>query len=137
MSESYFNDINEVTLIGCVARDAEKVDKTTKEGKTFSYVRVVVATNREWSTKEGEKHSSTDFNTIYFNASDMTMAAKLRTGVKVFIRGRLKQRSYEKDGEKRHVLDIVAQYLRIVDWTKSGDKNKQIKQQYETANQTK
>lgn len=137
MSESYFNDINEVTLTGRLVEDAKKVEKNNNEDKSFSYVKVVIASNRKWSTKEGEEHSNADYNTIYFNGSDMAIAAKLNTGARVYIKGRLKNREYESEGVKHRVADIVAKQLRILDWAKPKDQEKQTSQQNTTTNQTK
>lgn len=135
MVESYFNDINEVTLTGRLVSDAETVEKNNKEDKSFSFVKVVIASNRKWSTKDGEEHSKIDYNTIYFNGSDMAIAAKLNTGARVYIKGRIKNREYESEGVKHHVVDIVAKKLRILDWAKPSNKEKQASQQIETTNQ--
>lgn len=133
---TYFDDINEVTLTGRLTENAKKVEAKNKNNEPMSYVRVSIASNREWSTKDGAMHSQPEFNTIYFNKQHVVMAAKLCTGARIYVKGRLKKNSYKDDnGVERQATIIVAENLRILNWAKRDQQEKQDESPLQSANQ--
>ena len=95
-----------VSITGNLTRDPELRYTATGTGvASFG-----VAVNRRWqnrSTQEWEEDVS------YFDVSCWepladNVAATLRRGDRVTVVGRLDQRSWEKDGEKRYAVQIVA-----------------------------
>ena len=97
--------LNKVMLIGNLGRDPEI--RHTQAGTavaTFS-----VATNERWNTTEGEKAERTEWHrVIAFGKLAEICGQHLAKGRTVYIEGRLQTRSWEKDGEKRSVTEIVA-----------------------------
>ena len=97
--------LNKVMLIGNLGRDPEI--RHTQAGTavaTFS-----VATNERWNTNEGEKAERTEWHRVIAFAKLAEICGQhLAKGRTVYIEGRLQTRSWEKDGDKRSVTEIVA-----------------------------
>ncbi|QQG44014.1 MAG: single-stranded DNA-binding protein [Candidatus Roizmanbacteria bacterium] len=97
--------LNRVILIGNLTRDPEL--KYTPSGTavcTFG-----VATNRSWTTAEGQTKEETQFHRIVSWQKLAELCGKLLTkGRKVFLEGRLTYRSFTgKDGVQRSISEIV------------------------------
>jgi single-strand DNA-binding protein len=110
--------VNKVILIGNLTRDPEM--KTTQSGQpitTFS-----IATNREWVTKDGEKHTSTEFHDLIAWSRLAELCAKfLKKGKLVYVEGYLKTRSWEaEDGTKRYRTEIVIDDMIMLDKRTAG-----------------
>mgnify|MGYP001608201424 CR=1 FL=1 len=105
--------INKVIIIGNLTRDP--ITKTTQSGQPIATFGV--ATNRDWVTRDGQRHSSTEFHEVVAWAKLADIAQKyLRKGKLVYLEGYLKTRSWEmpEGGEggvpsKRYRTEIVAQ----------------------------
>lgn len=100
--------INKVIIIGNLTRDP--VSKTTQSGQPIATFGV--ATNREWITRDSQRHTSTEFHEVVAWAKLAEISEKyLRKGKLVYIEGYLKTRSWESpDGQgKRYRTEIVAQ----------------------------
>jgi single-strand DNA-binding protein len=96
--------VNKVILVGNLGKDADT--KFTPSGtakSTFS-----VATGRRWKDKEsGEWKEETDWHNVVLWRQEKTAQYLLR-GTQVYIEGRLTTRSYDKNGEKRYITEVVA-----------------------------
>jgi len=96
--------VNSVTLLGNIGRDAET--KFTPNGvarTTFS-----VATSRRWKDQASDEwKEETDWHNVILWKSEK-VADYLKNGKQVYVQGRLQTRSYDKDGQKRYVTEIVA-----------------------------
>jgi single-strand DNA-binding protein len=93
-------------LIGNLTRDPEL--RYTPQGTavcTFG-----VATNRQWTTEQGEKKEETEFHTVVaWNRLAEICAEFLKKGRSVFVEGRISSREWETpDGSKRKSVEIVA-----------------------------
>lgn len=98
--------VNKVILVGNLTRDPEK--KETASGQ--SIVTFGLATNREWVTRSGEKHSLAEYTNIavWGNLADICHQY-LRKGRLVYIEGYLKTRSWDTpEGVKMHRTEVVA-----------------------------
>lgn len=97
--------LNKVQIYGNITRDPEL--KSLNSGS--SVCSFSVATNRTWKNKDGEKQESTDYhNIVAFGRTAENIAQYLRKGSSIYVEGRLQTRSYEKDGQKRYVTEVVA-----------------------------
>ena len=100
--------MNSVVLIGRLARDPEL--RFTASGKavaTFS-----VAVNRMYS-----KEKETDFfNVVVWGKPAENCANYLSKGRLVGLQGRLQSRSYEQNGDKRYVTEVVADQVEFLEW---------------------
>lgn len=105
--------VNKVILIGNLTRDPEL--RQTPSGQavcTFS-----IATNREWVTKDGEKHSLTEYHDLVAWAKLADVCSQhLKKGKLIYIEGYLKTRSWETPEQvKKFKTEIVIQDLIILD----------------------
>ncbi len=97
--------INKVVLLGNLTRDPEV--KYTPSGAavcTFG-----LATNRSWTTAEGQIKEDTQFHRITAWNKLAELCGKLLTkGKKVYLEGRLAYHSYTaKDGQQKSVTEII------------------------------
>src|SRR5579875_1288601 len=96
--------INRVILLGTIGRDAE----TKYLASGTAVTRFSLATNRAWKDKEsGEWKEETDWHDITLWGKEQ-LAQWLLKGTRVYVEGRLHSRSYEKNGDKRIAIEVVA-----------------------------
>lgn len=98
--------LNKVLIIGHLGRDPEmRYTPTGRPVTTFS-----VATNRNWSSADGEKHNETEwFNVVTWGNLAEFCKQHLGKGQQVYIEGRLQTRRWEDSEGTRHVtVEIVA-----------------------------
>lgn len=105
--------VNKVILVGNLTRDPEL--RQTPSGQavcTFS-----IATNREWVTKDGGKHSLTEYHDLVAWAKLAEICeSHLKKSKLVYVEGYLKTRSWESpEGVKKFKTEIVIQDLIILD----------------------
>ena len=105
--------LNKVMIIGHVGRDPEM--RYTPSGRpviTFS-----VATNRNWSTPDGEHKTETEwFNVIAWGGLAEICNQFLKKGLQVYIEGRLQTRQWEDtEGVKHKSVEIVANEMLMLD----------------------
>jgi len=99
--------VNMCILLGNLTRDVET--KYTNSGKAVATIGL--ATN-ERTKKDGEWVDKPEFHTVIAWEKTAEIAAEyLKKGDRVYIQGRIQTRSYEKDGQKRYVTEIVANDL--------------------------
>lgn len=102
---------NRVELIGNLTRDPEL--RYTPNGAavaTFS-----IATNRSY-TVDGERKEDVDFHRcVAWNKLAELCSQLLKKGVKVFVSGRLQNRSWEgQDGQQRNMTEIVIEDMLVL-----------------------
>lgn len=99
---------NQITITGNLAGDPEL--RFTGSGDAVANFTVCDTPRRfNKQTQEWEDAGETLFMRCSLWREDAELAAEtLRRGQKVTVTGKLKQRSYEKDGEKRTVLECDA-----------------------------
>ena len=97
--------INKVTLIGNLTRDPEL--KYTPSGTAVCSFGV--ATNRSWTTAEGEIKEDVQFHRIVAWQKLAELCGKiLSKGRKVYLEGRITYRSFiGKDGQQRQMTEII------------------------------
>jgi single-strand DNA-binding protein len=105
--------VNKVILIGNLTRDPEL--RQTPSGQavcTFS-----IATNREWVTRDGGKHTLTEYHDLVAWAKLAEICNNhLKKSKLVYVEGYLKTRSWESpEGIKKFKTEIVIQDLIILD----------------------
>jgi len=96
-------DANQVVLCGNVAADAGST--TTRSGKEV--VNFTMATNRSYKVGEEWKTEVSWHRVTHWPRQGEGVS--LRKGERVVVLGRIQSRTYEKDGEKRTAVDIVAE----------------------------
>jgi single-strand DNA-binding protein len=111
--------LNRAQLIGNLTRDPEL--RYTPQGTavcTFG-----VATNRSWTTDNGEKKEDAEFHRIVaWNKLAELCSQLLTKGRKVFVEGRISSRSWTgQDGTQRNTTEIVIEDMIILDSRRSGE----------------
>ena len=104
---------NMAVIIGNLTRDPEL--RYTPQG--HAVVSFGVATNREWTTSDGEKKEDTQFHEITaWNRLAEICSEFLTKGRKVYIKGRLRTRTWDDENGTRHYrTEIIAEDMIILD----------------------
>jgi len=113
--------LNKVMIIGYLGRDPEmRFTPTGKSVSSFS-----VACNRSWKSKDGERHTETDwFNVVAWGELAEISKQYLSKGSMVYVEGRLQIREWvDSNGTPQKSVEIVARDIMLMD---SKNKNKDI-----------
>lgn len=96
---------NQVVLMGNLTRDPEL--RTTPNGT--SVCGFSLALNRSYKSADGEWQEATDFiDIVAWGALGERVAQYLSKGRAALVSGRLQQRQWEQDGQKRSKVEVVA-----------------------------
>src|SRR5688572_33110777 len=97
---------NSITIVGNITRDPEL--RYTPSGQ--ANVRLGVAVNRKWQDRSsGEWQEATSFfDVIAWRELAENVSESLKRGTRVIVTGRLEQRTWEQEGNKRSVVEIIA-----------------------------
>lgn len=103
--------VNKVILIGNLGKDPEVFNFDTGVKKvTFS-----LATTETYRNKEGQDVEQTEWHNIVVWRNLADIAEKfLRKGSQVYIEGRIRYRTYEKEGQKKYITDIEADAINML-----------------------
>ena len=106
------SSVNKIFLLGNVGQEPQV--KTFDNGDsitTFS-----LATSDQWTDKSGEKRESTEWHTCVAYRQLANIAANLiKKGSKVFVEGRVRTRSWEKEGVKQYRTEVEVLKLLVLD----------------------
>lgn len=102
---------NKVLLMGNLTRDPELRYTTT--GTPVANLRMAV--NRNYKTQTGEERVETCFVTVVvLGKQALPCSEYLAKGSSAFVEGRLQSRSWESDGQKRSVIEVVASRVQFL-----------------------
>jgi single-strand DNA-binding protein len=112
-------DYHSTELIGRLAADPV-VTYTQNNGTPVARLRVLV--NEQWKDQSGkdQKHVES-YAVITFSGQAEACGNYLATGRRVFVRGRNRTRSYEKDGVKRWVTELIADTVVFLEAAKGAE----------------
>lgn len=115
--------LNKVMLIGNVGRSPEL--KHTPSGIPVTSFRL--ATSETWKDRDLKVQEHTDWHTIVAWRGLAEVITKLVTkGSRIYIEGRIQTRTFEdKQHNKRHVVEILAENMLLLDNKKSKDNDYQ------------
>ncbi|HSH67487.1 MAG TPA: single-stranded DNA-binding protein [Bacteroidia bacterium] len=103
--------VNRVHIIGRLGKSPETINTTS--GKKVS--RFPVATSEVWKDKNGQKKEQTEWHLVQVWAGLADVAEKyLNKGDMVYIEGKLRTRSWEKDGITRYQTEIVGDNMTML-----------------------
>jgi single-strand DNA-binding protein len=75
-----------------------------------------LATSDQWTDKSGEKRESTEwFSCVAYRQLAKIAADFIKKGSKVFVEGRIKTRSWEKEGVKQYRTEVEVLKLLVLD----------------------
>ena len=102
---------NRVQLIGNVVNDPEI--KTLENGRKLAHV--TIATNDKYTNDKGEKVEQTEWHRVTAWGKTAEIIEKyVVKGKEVAIEGKLTHRSYDKNGEKRYVTEVVVSEILLL-----------------------
>ena len=106
-------NLNKVMLIGRLTRDPES--RALPSGSAV--VSFGLAVNRVYNNRQsGEKVEETAFiDCEAWGRTGETIARYMKKGRQLFIEGRLKFDSWERDGQRRSKLSVVAENFQFID----------------------
>ena len=95
-----------VTLVGNVTKEPEI--RYTSGGR--AQVSFGLAVNRRYQVNNEWQEQTSFFNVVAWGTLAENVAASLTKGSRAVVTGRLEQRTYEtKEGEKRNVVEVIAE----------------------------
>ena len=111
--------LNKIQIIGRIGKDIEL--KYAASGMAIA--NVSVATTEYSKGADGNKQEKTEWHRVtLFGVTAENASKYLGKGSLVYVEGRLQTRSYEKDGDKRYVTEILASVVKYLD-SKGGSSN--------------
>lgn len=116
------NGVNRVHIVGNLGNDPDTrfLDNGT------AVTKLSVATTETWKDKQGEKCEETSWHRVVIWGKLAEIAGEyLRKGSQVYIEGKLKYGSYEKDGVTHYTTDIVASEMRMLGGKPEGGERSQ------------
>jgi single-strand DNA-binding protein len=111
------NDLNKAFLICRLGKDPET--KTLPNGDTVCSFSV--ATGESWKDKSGNKQERTTWHNIVIYRKLAEIAGKyLKKGSRIHLEGKIQNREYEKDGQKRYISEIICSDFQMLDSKSDG-----------------
>ena len=109
--------INQVILMGNLTRDPEL--RTTPSGQNVCSFSIAV--NRSWQGQDGSQQEAVDyFDITAWGKLGELVNQYLSKGRKCLVQGRLSQRSWEQEGQKRSKVEVVANDVTFLDGGGAG-----------------
>lgn len=103
--------VNKVILVGNVGKDPE----TRHLDKGVAVTRFSLATTESYTSKTGEKISNTEWhNIVAWRGLAEIIEKYVKKGSQLYIEGRLRTTSYDKDGVKHYTTEIVADQMHML-----------------------
>ena len=99
-----------VIALGRLTKDVEV--KYTQSGKCVCTF--MLAVNREFKNEQGNYEADLIPVVVWGKAAELA-GNSLAKGHRVLVEGRLQNRSYEKDGQKRYITEIISQHIEFVE----------------------
>lgn len=104
-------NVNKVILIGRLGQEPELKYTPSKVAVTT----LSLATTETFKNKAGAQEERTEWHRIsVFGRQAENCCKYLHKGRGIYVEGRLQTRSYEKDGQKHYVTEIVAQNVQFL-----------------------
>ena len=101
--------MNKVFLIGNLTKDPEQ--GTTANG--IAYCKMSIAVNRDFTDASGERKADF-FNIMSWRGLAENCAKYLSKGKKIAVSGRVETRTYEQDGVKKYMTEIIADNIEFL-----------------------
>ena len=124
--------VNKVILIGFLGSDPEvkTLDSSVK------VARVSLATSESYTDKSGNKVENTEWhNLVMWRGLADVVEKYTKKGSQIYVEGKLKTSSYEKDSVKHYRTDVVVDNLRLLD-RKQESASKETTNSYPTVDLT-
>jgi single-strand DNA-binding protein len=112
--------VNKVILVGNLGRDAEL--KFTPGG--FPISNFSLATTDRRKDKDGQYQEKTEWHRVkVLGKQAESLQDYLTKGKQVYVEGRLETRSWDQDGEKKYMTEIIADRIQLLGGRGDGGSN--------------
>lgn len=102
---------NKVILMGNLTRDPET--RQTPNGQ--SVTNFALAVNRTWKGQDGQMQEQVSFiDCVAWGRTGEVIAQYMQKGRPILVSGRLDQRSWEQDGNKRSKVEVIVEDFNFV-----------------------
>ena len=102
---------NKVVLMGNLTRDPEL--RTTPSGQNVTSFSLAV--NRSWKNAQGEQQEAVDYiDCNVWGKPAEIINQYMKKGSGILVSGRLQQRSWEQEGQKRSKVEVVVEDFNFV-----------------------
>jgi single-strand DNA-binding protein len=103
--------VNKAIMIGRLGNDPEtRFTPTGVACTTFT-----IATNESWKDDDGKEKVQTDWHhVVAWRKLGEICQQYLKKGSQVFIEGKIRTRSWEKDNVKRYTTEIIAEHVQFL-----------------------
>ena len=116
--------LNRATLIGNIGKDPEL--RRTPQGTSVCTIRL--ATTENYKNKRGEWQEITDWHSVVLWDRLAEIASQLlRKSDRIFVEGKIRTRTFDKDGSKKHFTEIIAQNMIILE-RKNHENNQHVEE---------
>ena len=116
--------LNKVTLIGRLGKDPE----TRNLENGMSVTNFTLATSEKYKDKTGGLKENTDWhNLVAWQNLSGIISKYCRKGSQIYVEGKLRTRSWEKDNITRYVTEIIVENVQLLD-SKPKDQNTSVGQ---------
>lgn len=98
--------VNKVILVGNLGADPDI--RTMQSGDKVA--NLSIATSERWKDRQsGERKEKTEWHRVVVFAQPLVTLAEnyMKKGTKVYLEGQLETRSWEQDGQKKYITEIV------------------------------
>lgn len=114
--------VNRVILLGNLGKDVEI--RYTSGGQAVASIRL--ATSRSWTDKQsGQKKTETEWHEVEAWGKLAELCGQyLKKGRTIYVEGRLKTETWEKDGQKRYKVKVVAESVQFIGGGSAGDRER-------------
>ena len=103
--------MQKVQVIGNLGKDPE-IKTFESGGKVCNFS---IAANEKWKDKNGETQEHTEwFNVQLWDRLADVAEKYLRKGSQIYIEGKNRTRTYEKDGQTNYITEVVVHYLEML-----------------------
>lgn len=111
---------NKVTLMGNLTRDPET--RQTPNGQ--SVTNFSLAVNRTWKGQDGQTQEQVSFiDCVAWGKTGEIIAQYMQKGRPILVSGRLDQRSWDQDGQKRSKVEVIVEDFNFVGGGEGGGGN--------------
>lgn len=128
--------VNRVILVGHLGKDPEirTFENSYDPSKPNKVAKFSLATTETFKNKDGVKTDATEWHNIVVRRGLADVVEKyLKKGQLVFIEGKIKTRSYEKDGQTRYITEIETENMTMLGGKKEADTTGNIPESTDTA----
>ena len=108
--------LNKVILIGNCGNDPD-----TKKFDNGQVSNISLATTEKYK-KDGQAVENTEWHKIVFHNKLSEIVDKyIKKGSKLYVEGKIKTRSYEKDGQTQYIKEIICSEMKMLDGKQKQD----------------